>query len=76
MLNPIEKFKSSILHLNRDWNHCYCQKAIGLITSLYIEGMKYLPYSGQSGLWTQAGALNIHAGSKKHTDSQDLGSFL
>ena len=21
MLNPIEKFKSSILHLNRDWNH-------------------------------------------------------
>ncbi len=22
MLNPIEKFKSSILDLNRDWNHC------------------------------------------------------
>ena len=22
MLNPIEKFKSSILHLNRDWNPC------------------------------------------------------
>ncbi len=21
MLNPIERFKSSILHLNRDWNH-------------------------------------------------------
>ena len=21
MLNPIEKFKSSILHLNMDWNH-------------------------------------------------------
>ncbi len=23
MLNPIEKFKSSILHLNRDWNHWF-----------------------------------------------------
>ncbi len=23
MLNPIEKFKVTILHLNRDWNHCY-----------------------------------------------------
>ncbi len=22
MLNPIEKFKVAILHLNRDWNHC------------------------------------------------------
>ncbi len=22
MLNPIEKFKFTILHLNRDWNHC------------------------------------------------------
>ncbi len=21
MLNPIEKFKVAILHLNRDWNH-------------------------------------------------------
>ncbi len=21
MLNPIEKFKCSIIHLNRDWNH-------------------------------------------------------
>ena len=23
MLNPIEKFEVAILHLNRDWNHCY-----------------------------------------------------
>ncbi len=23
MLNPIEMFKRSILHLNRDCNHCY-----------------------------------------------------
>ncbi len=23
MLNPIEKVKSSILHMNSDWNHCY-----------------------------------------------------
>ncbi len=23
MLNPIEKFKVAILHINRDWNHCY-----------------------------------------------------
>ncbi len=22
MLNPIEKFKVAILHLNRAWNHC------------------------------------------------------
>ncbi len=22
MLNPIEKVKVAILHLNRDWNHC------------------------------------------------------
>ena len=22
MLNSIEKFKVTILHLNRDWNHC------------------------------------------------------
>ncbi len=26
MLNPIEKFKSSILHLNRNWNHCIFTK--------------------------------------------------
>ncbi len=23
MLNPIERFKVAILHLNRNWNHCY-----------------------------------------------------
>ena len=23
MLNPIEKFKVAILHLNRAWNHCF-----------------------------------------------------
>ena len=23
MLNPIEKFKVAMLHLNRAWNHCY-----------------------------------------------------
>ncbi len=22
MLNPIEKLKVAILHLNKDWNHC------------------------------------------------------
>ncbi len=23
MLSPIEKLKVAILHLNRDWNHCF-----------------------------------------------------
>ncbi len=29
MLNPIEKFKVAILHLNRAWNHCYGNDVIG-----------------------------------------------
>ncbi len=34
MLNPIEKFKRSILHLNRSLHHCIGQK--------YVKGIKHL----------------------------------
>ncbi len=30
MLNPIEKFKSAILHLNRDWNHRFFIEPLNL----------------------------------------------
>ncbi len=37
MLNPIEKFKVAILHLNRDWNHCGAVLCVG----------KYFPFIQQ-----------------------------
>ena len=41
MLNPIEKFKVAILHLNRAWNHC--SSRIDLLFDMqYVSKYKFL----------------------------------
>ncbi len=41
MLNPIEQFKGSILHLNRDWNHWSCD----ILTLKWLpESLRCLPH--------------------------------
>ena len=47
MLNPIEKFKVAILHLNRDRNHC-CFNEIKVFEPKFIEYMMSViqPFQG------------------------------
>ncbi len=49
MLNPIEKFKRSILHLNRSLHHCY-----GILALWAVNGLSIV-YWDVTKSWTQTG---------------------
>ena len=50
MLNPIEKFKSSILYLNRDWNHCVSNLQSGALF-IILHGI-IRKHDGQVSMYT------------------------
>ncbi len=52
MLNSIEKFKVAILHLNRDWNHCF-----GTSFGLFYKGKESKCHSITCIEWTQTQSI-------------------
>ena len=42
MFNPIEKFKRSVLHLSRDWNHCAGFELVCTLKPVQRENISYM----------------------------------